>query len=195
MATSPDTRARPAGDAIKILFRFVPREGWLPYSVEGLWATALSADTARVDNVPFLQNGVAQGDVVRFETDADGVHWALGRVEASGHCTVRVLPVPDGPLGPSAAAVHAQFARFGLGGEGFSADFPFVAFDVPDDADFAGIKQLLHAGTADGWWHFETGCVTDRWNEAWTRRRPPAGAGRRRGRGRDRDDDERARPV
>ncbi|WP_425576948.1 hypothetical protein [Streptomyces kunmingensis] len=37
-------------------------------------------------NVPFLQNGVV--------TDTDGVHWAKERVEASGNCTVRILPAP-----------------------------------------------------------------------------------------------------
>ncbi|XVV17026.1 DUF4265 domain-containing protein [Actinoplanes sp. CA-131856] len=47
------------------------------------------------------------------------------------------------PPGPSAAAVHAAFARFGLGSQAFSAEPPFAAFDVPADADFAGIKQAL----------------------------------------------------
>ncbi|WP_411293821.1 hypothetical protein [Streptomyces kunmingensis] len=27
-------------------------------------------------------------------TDTDGVHWAKERVEASGNCTVRILPAP-----------------------------------------------------------------------------------------------------
>lgn len=62
------------GDQIKIWFRFKPRQGWLPYDTEGMWATIVSGDTARVDNVPFLQDGVAQGDVVRFKLDDDGVY-------------------------------------------------------------------------------------------------------------------------
>jgi uncharacterized protein DUF4265 len=86
-----------------------------------------------VENVAFLQDGIARGDVVRFRADQDGVFWAIGRVQASGRCVVRVLPVASGPLGPSASAVHAAFARFGLGGEVFSAGLPFVAFDVPAD--------------------------------------------------------------
>ncbi|XXZ51241.1 DUF4265 domain-containing protein [Streptomyces cavourensis] len=108
-----------------------------------MWATRLSADTARVDNVPFLQDGVAEGETVRFTTDADGVHWATGRVADSGNCTVRVLPVPDGPLGRDARAVHERFSPFGLGGEVFSADFPLVALTVPGGADFRAIKALL----------------------------------------------------
>ncbi|MFI9365228.1 DUF4265 domain-containing protein [Kitasatospora sp. NPDC053057] len=105
---------------IKVWFRFVPREDWLPYDTEGLWATRLSADTARVENIPFLQNGVAEGEAVRFVTDADGLRWSKERVEASGNCTIRVLPVPSGPLGRSARAVHERLSPFGLGGEVFS---------------------------------------------------------------------------
>ena len=154
---------RPVGDLIKIRFGFVPREGWLPYDTESMWASRLSDDTARLENVAFLQDGVAQGDVGRFRNDADGTFWATDRVRASGHCVVRVLPLPTGPLGPSASAVHAAFAPFGLGGEVFSEELPLVAFDVPADADFAAIQQVLADGATQGWWHFEVGSGTDRW--------------------------------
>jgi hypothetical protein len=161
--TVADLHERPSGELIKVWFKFVPREGWLPYDTEGLWATQLGEDTARVENVPFLQDGIAQGDVVRFQADQDGVCWATGRVQASRHCVVRVLPVPSGPLGPSASAVRAAFARFGLGGEVFGAELPFVAFDVPADADFGEIQRVLADGELRGWWHFEVGCAPDRW--------------------------------
>ncbi|MDW5327016.1 DUF4265 domain-containing protein [Plantactinospora sp. KLBMP9567] len=151
---------------VKVWFRFVPREGWLPYDTEGLWAEPVGADTVRVVNVPFLQDGVAEGDVVRFVTDDGGRRWVVERVEASGNCTIRVLPVPDGPLGRSAQAVHECFGRFGLGGEAFSEAFPLVAMNVPADDDLAAIKQLLVSGQAQGWWQFEEGCVTDAWRDA-----------------------------
>jgi hypothetical protein len=54
--------------------------------------------------VPFLQDDIAQGDVVRFDTDAEAVRWSWERVSASGHCTIRVLSVPAGPLRCIAAA-------------------------------------------------------------------------------------------
>ncbi|MFI5714182.1 DUF4265 domain-containing protein [Kribbella sp. NPDC051620] len=152
-----------ADDQIKVWFRFIPREGWLPYDREGLWATKVSADTARVQNVPFLQDGVAEGDVVRFRTDADGIHWSMGRVSAFGNCTVRVLAIPTGPLGRDPKAVHERLAAFGLGGEIFSDEFPLVAFTVPSDADFAAIKALLAQGEDEGWWHYEVGSATDEW--------------------------------
>jgi hypothetical protein len=69
-----------AVEKIKVWFRFVPREGGFQQDTEGLWATRLSADAARVQNVPLLQDGVAEGDVVRFQADSDGLNWAVGRV-------------------------------------------------------------------------------------------------------------------
>jgi hypothetical protein len=159
----PD-RDRPVGDQyIKIWFRFVPREGWLPYDTEGLWGVPLGSDTVRISNVPFLQDRVAEGDVVRFTTDPDGLHWATERVEPSGNCTVRVLPIPDGPLGRSAQAVHDRLAPFGLSGEAFSNELPFVALTVPATADLPAIKATLLRGEVEGWWHFEAACVTDAW--------------------------------
>jgi hypothetical protein len=163
---APD-RDRPIGDQrVKIWFRFVPREGWLPYDTEGLWGVAVGPDTVRISNVPFLQDGVAEGDVVRFTTDPDGVRWATERVEPSGNCTVRVLPIPDGPLGRSAHAVHDRLAPFGLGGETFSNALPLVALTVPATADFPAIKATLLRGQAEGWWDFEAACVTDAWEAA-----------------------------
>ncbi|MER7338615.1 DUF4265 domain-containing protein [Streptomyces sp. NPDC000075] len=152
-----------AVEKIKIWFRFVPREGWFPQDTEGLWAMPLGDDTACVRNIPFLQDGVAEGDVVRYQTDADGIHWAVGRVSASGNCTIRVVPVPTGPLGRNPKAVCQRLSAFELGGEVFSEDFPMVAFTAPAGADFAGIKTLLARGQTEGWWHYEVGSGTDEW--------------------------------
>ncbi|MFD9791411.1 DUF4265 domain-containing protein [Streptomyces sp. NPDC059070] len=152
-----------AVEKIKVWFRFVPREGWFPQDTEGLWATKLGADTARVQNAPFLQDGVAEGDVVRYRTDSEGLHWAVGRVSSAGSCTIRVVPVPTGPLGRSPQEVRQRLSAFGVGGEVFREDFPMVAFTVPAGADFAGIKALLAQGQEEGWWHYEVGCGTDEW--------------------------------
>ncbi|MFD8694299.1 DUF4265 domain-containing protein [Kitasatospora purpeofusca] len=155
-----------AVEKIKVWFRFVPREGWFPQDTEGLWATRLSTDTAAIENVPFLLDGVAEGDVVQFRTDSHGLHWAVGRISSAGNCTVRVVPVSSGPLGRSPQAVHQRLAVFHLGGEVMSEDFPMVAFNVPADADFAGIKALLDQGQNEGWWHYDVGCGTDEWRSA-----------------------------
>ncbi|MDG4798188.1 DUF4265 domain-containing protein [Micromonospora sp. WMMD1082] len=163
---SVDVHAQREAEDIKVWFRFVPREGWLPFDTEGLWATRVGEDLARVRNVPFLQDGVAEDDVVRFVTDADGLHWSVEQVQASGNCTVRVLPNPDGPLGRSAQAVHAEFTAFNLGGEVFSEQLPLVAFNIPADADLTAIKMLLERGQNNDWWHYEVGSGTPRWWDA-----------------------------
>ncbi|BAC68437.1 hypothetical protein SAVERM_727 [Streptomyces avermitilis MA-4680 = NBRC 14893] len=150
-------------EKIKVRFRFIPREGWFPQDTEGLWATKLGDETASVQNAPFLQDGIAEGDVVRYRTDSDGLHWAVHRVSSSGNCTIRVVPVPTGPLGRRPQAVRQRLSAFGLGGEVFSEDFPMVAFTAPAGADFAGIKALLKRGRDEGWWHYEVGCGTDEW--------------------------------
>lgn len=137
-------------EKIKVWFRFVPREGWFPQDTEGLWTTKLDDETAIVQNTPFLQDGVAEGDVIRYQTDTDGLHWAVGRVSTAGNCTIRVVPVPTGPLGSSPQAVHQRLSAFGLGGEVFSEDFAMVAFCAPAGADFAGIKALLKKGREEG---------------------------------------------
>ncbi|MDX3498075.1 DUF4265 domain-containing protein [Streptomyces turgidiscabies] len=54
--------------------------------------------------------------------------------------------IPTGPLGESPQAVHQRFSQFGLGGEVFSGGFPMVAFTVPADVDFAGVRALLARG-------------------------------------------------
>ncbi|MCT9007088.1 DUF4265 domain-containing protein [Streptomyces rhizosphaerihabitans] len=54
---------------------------------------------------------LAEGDVVRFQTHSDGLHWAVGRVSSADICTIRVVPIPSGPLGRSPQAVHQRLWR------------------------------------------------------------------------------------
>ncbi|GAA2376549.1 hypothetical protein GCM10010404_35440 [Nonomuraea africana] len=68
VSATPSERLPTEPGLIKVWFQFTPREGWLPYDTEGLWAARLGRDTARVANIPFLQDGVAEGDMVRFST-------------------------------------------------------------------------------------------------------------------------------
>ncbi|GAA0938972.1 hypothetical protein GCM10009554_28330 [Kribbella koreensis] len=114
-------------------------------------------------NTPFLQDGVAEGDVIQFQTDSNGVHWSVQRVSASGNCTIRVLANPDGPLGRDPSAVHERLSAFGLGGEVFSNESPLIAFTVPADANLAGLKALLTQGEEADVWYYEVGCGTDEW--------------------------------
>ncbi|MFF5108265.1 DUF4265 domain-containing protein [Streptosporangium sp. NPDC000509] len=93
---------------IKVWFRFVPREGGASLQHRRTLGHAAWRGHRPSGKRPLSARGVAMGDVVRFATDAEGLHWAKERAEASGSCTVRVLAVPSGPLGPSAQAVHER---------------------------------------------------------------------------------------
>ena len=133
----------PSPELVKVWYRFVPREGWLPYDTEGLWAVRLGKDTARVANAPFLQDGVARARLSGSPPMLEGLHWAVERVEVSGNCTVRVVPIPRRAVGAERAGRFEQLAPLGLGGEAYSREFPLVALTAPAGADFAGIKALL----------------------------------------------------
>jgi hypothetical protein len=164
-ALPPENHLPEAEGRVKVWYRFVPREGWPQYDREGVWATLVDVDVAQVNNVPFFVDGAAEGDLVRFTTDPQGVRWVVERVEWSGTCTILVLPAPDGPKA-TAGAVHEVFTPLGIGAEAHSAEFPLVALSVPPDADLSAVKALLDEGEAAGRWFHQEACVGDEWRSA-----------------------------
>lgn len=74
-----------------------------------------------------------------------------------------MIPLRAGTLAGSLQAVLDAFEPLGVSGEGAEPAYPILALDVPPDADWAAIKQLLHEGEADGRWSHEEGCVSDVW--------------------------------
>lgn len=155
-----DDAAWAAGtERLKVVFKLHQDEqGWPPAGSERLWALHVGADTARLDNVPFFVRGYALGDVVRFATDREGVHWVQEAVRYSDCCTIRIIPGPDEGLDGALAA----FAPYGVTGEGLPK-FGMVALNVPGDVDIAAVKKLLLEGETDGRWEYEEGCVTEAW--------------------------------
>jgi hypothetical protein len=145
----------------------LPRVGddWPPVEVESLWAETVGDDVVRLTNVPWFVRGVASGDLVRVEADADGVLWAAEHLEWSGNCTIRVVPFRSGPLHGSRQRVLDAFEPFGVTGEDIQ-QYGLVALEVPPDADLAGVQRVLRAGARDGWWDYEEGCVSDEWTAA-----------------------------
>lgn len=140
-------------------------DGWPPVTSEGLWAEPLANDEFRVDNTPWFVRNLAADDVVRAHAGSDGVLWATERVRRSGRCTIRVIPRQDGPLAGDCQAVLDAFVPFGVSGEGVE-QYGMVALDVPVEADVFAVKAMLVAGEADGRWHFEEGCIGDKWSDA-----------------------------
>lgn len=78
---------------------------------EGLWAVPLGGNAYRIDNTPWFARNVAAEDVFLAEPDADGRLWAGERVRWAGNCTIRVIPLRDGPLAGSQRAVRAASIR------------------------------------------------------------------------------------
>jgi Domain of unknown function (DUF4265) len=109
--------------------------------------------------------GVATDDLIRVRRGEDGQLWADGKLQWSGHCTIRIIVFRDGPLGGSRQQVLDMFAPLGVTGEGIER-YQMVALDVPPDADIAAVKRLLRDGTRDGWWKYEEGCIGDAWKAA-----------------------------
>ncbi|MEV0582730.1 DUF4265 domain-containing protein [Nonomuraea sp. NPDC050310] len=147
---------------VRVVFELEQDEdGWPPAGSERLWAIPVAPGRVRLDNIPFFVRGVACGDVVRTELDAEGTIWAKEVVEFSDNCTIRVVPGRNGDLEGDLNTVLNLFAPLGVEGEGL-AQFGLVALNIPPAADLAGAKRLLVEGQ-DGWWDYEEGSVTAVW--------------------------------
>ncbi|MET8182922.1 DUF4265 domain-containing protein [Streptomyces sp. NPDC005336] len=97
-------------DHVKVYFRMeMDEDGWPPASVESLWAVELGDGTVRLHNTPWFVRGVASDDIVRVETDDEGVRWAGETVKASPNCTIRLIVLKDGG---SAAARQSVLETF-----------------------------------------------------------------------------------
>ncbi|MFF4583646.1 DUF4265 domain-containing protein [Streptomyces sp. NPDC001373] len=157
-----------SGDRVKVHFRMdMDEEGWPPASVESLWAVDLGDGSVRLDNTPWFVRGVASGDIIRVEPDEEGLRWAGETVRASEHCTIRLIVLKDSGSVAARQTVLKTFHRLGTTGEGIG-QFRMVALDVPPDAELPRIRKLLEHGEAEGWWHWEEGCVTAAWRSTAT---------------------------
>ncbi|MFC8827764.1 DUF4265 domain-containing protein [Streptomyces sp. NPDC057137] len=155
-------------DHVKVHFRMdIDEDGWPPASVESLWAVDLGDGTARLDNTPWFVRGVASGDIIKMRPDDDGVLWAGETVRPSQNCTLRLIVLKDDGSAAARQSVLEAFHRLGTTGEGIER-YRMVALDVPPEADLPRIRELLEHGAAEGWWHWEEGCVTASWKSAAT---------------------------
>jgi uncharacterized protein DUF4265 len=137
-------------------------EGWPPASSESLWAEPLGEDLYRIDNTPWFVRDLAVDDVVRALAGDDGVLWGVDRLRWSGHLTIRVIPLREGPLEGSLQAVLDAFRPLGVDCEGFGR-LRIAALDIPPSTPLPPVKRLLVSGVDQGWWEFEEGCINDEW--------------------------------
>jgi hypothetical protein len=131
---------------------------------ERVWAELLEDGLLRVDSIPWFITMLARGDLISAE-ERDGQLVATDKVEWSGNCTVRVIPLKDGPLKGSMAAVLDAFEELGVEGEGCEP-WRIVAVSVPPTAPLAGVKDRLDRGQEDGSWEYEEGCIGEDWLDA-----------------------------
>ncbi len=141
------------------------QDGWTPAESEGLWAEPVDGDLYRLDNTPWFVRGVAAGDLIEAQPDADGVLWFVQVRERGSRIVVRVIPRDDGPLGGDRRGVLSVFQPLGVGTEGMSSPVNMVALDIGPDAPLSTVKSLLAAGESDGRWYYEEGCINDEWRQ------------------------------
>jgi hypothetical protein len=150
-------------DLVKVVFALAQDEdGWPPVSSEGLWATPVGGNLYRLDNIPWFVRGVAADDVVRVEPDDDGVLWAVERVQGSGNCTIRIVPLLEGLRGEQEVVLDV-FTALGAEGEGAGPVYDLVALSVPAGEPVHAVKARLREGEVDGSWAYEEGYVTQAW--------------------------------
>ena len=148
---------------VQISFQLRPiTERWPPVPSERLWADPLGDDRFRIASTPWFIADIAIGDIVTAATRNDEALWAVERVEAGGHITIRVVPRKDGPLGGDAQTIADTLAPLGVVIQGMDGH-GILAADVPATADLAAVKARLIAGETELDWHFEEGCISDAW--------------------------------
>lgn len=152
-------------DAVLVQLRFVldQQDGWPPQPAEVIWAQPLGEGRYVVETAPWFVRGLAVDDVVSAQPDADGLLWATGERQRGGRLTVRLLPLPDGPLGGDPEVVRSVFAELGVRSGEPSPQHGIVALDIPGDGDLRAIKALLIAGESDGSWDVDESQLSDAW--------------------------------
>ena len=83
-------------------------------------------------------------------------------LEPSGHVTVRLICLRNGPLGGDWTRASAPFTALGVYAEGM-AQYAMVALDIEPDAPMSQVIAVLREGVENGSWEYEEGRITDDW--------------------------------
>lgn len=143
-------KALPQMSLVKLL---VPCEVGTSRETESLWAEAVEGGFV-VRNSPFYATGIAWGDIVSAEL-RDGALWHTGLIKASGHSTVQILFLREGPVRDSVTR-HLQSLRCGAEG----SDLPnLIAVDVPSDVSYSEVRTYLEEQESAGILGFREACL------------------------------------
>ena len=136
---------------LKLRFPFENSEG--VGETETMWVIQRE-DGYEIDNIPFYVTGLAAGDIVSAEPDADGILWYSELVRPSGHSTVQLWFTRQEDVPTVREALRQQ----GCGSE--VSDQPrLVAVDVPPHVPYEGIKAFLEQGERTGRFEYQEACL------------------------------------
>lgn len=135
----------------KIIFKL--ENNWHKQGTETVWASKLSNNQYRIENVPFYAKGISYGDIVKINSKGDDLHFSEV-VEKSKHSTYRIYLMPE--------ISNERFKEFwnGLQVIGCTyekADKNLYAIDVPSETNIYKAYELLEKGEKKGIWDFEEG--------------------------------------
>lgn len=148
-----------------VIFPLDVEDGWPPINSERLWAYDLGDERYKIDNVPWFVRDLAIDDVVHaVAPNAESHPVFKSMLERSGHLTIRIACLPQGPLGGECSPVVDEFVGLGAYAEGF-AKYRMVALDLAPGIELRPIYDHLEDGAARGSWAWEEGRINSAWDE------------------------------
>ncbi|MFB9315449.1 DUF4265 domain-containing protein [Nocardioides plantarum] len=126
--------------------------GYPPYEYEELFVDPVGPGLWKLRVSPAFLMGVARGDVLRADKDANGVDWATQVVSTGGNWCSRVIPL-GGRI--TLGSVVEEFEK--LGCEARETGLGLVIVEPQPDAGVNQILDRLQSGRVEGIWDFDLG--------------------------------------
>jgi hypothetical protein len=134
---------------------FVQKNGDDEFETESLWCIVKN-DTFIIDNIPFIMQNVALGDVIIAEFDQEnGAYYFDKFVARSGNSTVR-LYFEDADL---IEEIRKQLLKFNCESECF-LERKIVAVNIPCAIYYPPLKKYLETGEENNLWMYEESCLS-----------------------------------
>lgn len=144
-------------DRVKILFEVEYDEDNI--IKESVWASKLSDNNYKIDNIPFYAYGFACNDIVSTEEHSEQLY-VSELVEPSGNSTIRLLFENIENI----SDVRDFLKENGCDSE-LSNIKSLIAVDVPANISYKKINEFLHIGELDGKWEYEEACISEKHQE------------------------------
>lgn len=141
-----------SGSHVKILVRVERDNGYPPEEWEGVWASPVSGNLYRIDNIPFYARNLSCDDIVQVRQS--GEVYLLDRVvELSTNSTIRVIIYDL----KSEQDIRSRLKSLGCAIEGIGIP-GMIALNVPKD-NLSSVIEFLEQGFAKGKWDFDEGSL------------------------------------